>query len=99
MSHQLQTDKERRFYRLVTTLTHIQDLAYANEDRRTSQNILAMHNLTYIFFLDYKKVSNNECTHRKLIAIYTTVESCLIAEQGKIIVSKLDSNICQCSSF
>ena len=61
MSHQLQTDKERRFFRLVTTLTHIQDLAYANEDRRTSQNILAMHNLTYIFFLDYKKVSNNEC--------------------------------------
>ena len=45
-----------RILRLLDNLCHIQDLAYAPEARRTTKNIYAMFNLTYIFLLDYKKV-------------------------------------------
>ena len=45
-----------RILRLLSNLCYIQDLAYAPESTRTTHNIYAMLNLTYIFFLDYKKV-------------------------------------------
>lgn len=46
-----------RLRRLLTNLIHIQQLAYSHEQKRSTRNILAMHNLTYIFSLDYIKVS------------------------------------------
>ena len=45
-----------RVYRLVSNLCYIQDLAYAKESRRTTKNILALLNLTFVFYLDCKKV-------------------------------------------
>lgn len=45
-----------RLSRLINCLSHIQDLAYATEIRRTPANILAMYNLTFLFATDYVKV-------------------------------------------
>jgi hypothetical protein len=49
----------RRLYRLIVNLSHIQDLAYANDSRRNKRNILALYGLTYLFRLDFKKVNFN----------------------------------------
>jgi hypothetical protein len=49
----------RRVQRLLGNLCHIQHLAYSMETERNSKTILAMHNLTYVFALDYMKVSSN----------------------------------------
>ena len=46
----------RRLQRLLSTLSYIQELAYATEERRTMKNILALYGLTYVFRLDYNKV-------------------------------------------
>ena len=56
LKDRFKSPSEHRLLRLLETLCHIQDLAYCRENRRTPSNILAMHNLTYMFFLDYKKV-------------------------------------------
>ena len=47
----------QRVQRLLTKLCYIQELAYADESRRTPVNIYAMLNMTYVFWLDYKWVS------------------------------------------
>lgn len=58
--------KTKRLLRLIANLSHIQDLAYATESRRTSANMLAMHNLTYVFSLDYVKVLLSQCQSKQL---------------------------------
>ena len=45
-----------RVLRMLKNLCYIQELAYATESQRNLRNILALHNLTFVFYLDYKKV-------------------------------------------
>ena len=51
------TPVTKRIQRLLGNLSYIQHLAYSMEPQRNAKNILAMYNLTYVFTLDYMKVS------------------------------------------
>ena len=60
----LDTIDVRTLRRLLVNLSHIQQLAYSTEMSRNTLTILAMHNLTFVFKLDYIKVIKELSTNK-----------------------------------